>query len=353
MRGKKISSISRFILWAAAVLLLISLFVPIWQIELDAPQYPEGLRLQIWANKIAGDVDIINGLNHYIGMKTLHSEDFIEFTVLPFLVVFFVLLFSLSAFKADRKWLNISFFAFVIFGIVAMIDFWKWEYDYGHHLDPNAAIKVPGMSYQPPLVGFKQLLNFGAYSAPAAGGWLFIAAGTLVLGAVAMENKLFNKIRPSKIAGALVLFNCVTLVFYSCGNAGPEAINLHSDNCDFCRMTISDGRLAAELITEKRRTHKFDDLVCMLRYKQEQKLLVKKYYVCDYTGSNALIDAENAWFISHETFKTPMGGNIVAFASRQTATEYAARLNTVVAGWAGVEKKQLLFPGSENHEKDR
>ncbi len=66
-------------LWVAAVLLVISLLVPIWQIDLDAPQYPEGLRLLIWANKIAGDVEIINGLNHYIGMKTLHSEDFIEF----------------------------------------------------------------------------------------------------------------------------------------------------------------------------------------------------------------------------------------------------------------------------------
>jgi hypothetical protein len=53
-----------------------------------------------------------------------------------------------------------------------MIDFWLWEYDYGHNLNPNAPIIVPGMSYQPPLLGFKQLLNFGAYSYPDVGGWI-------------------------------------------------------------------------------------------------------------------------------------------------------------------------------------
>jgi len=52
------------------------------------------------------------------------------------------------------------FTLFVLFGIIAMVDFWRWEYDYGHDLDPNAAIIVPGMAYQPPLIGFKQLLNF-------------------------------------------------------------------------------------------------------------------------------------------------------------------------------------------------
>ena len=61
-----------------------------------------------------------------------------------------------------------------------MVDFWLWEYDYGHDLDPAAAIKVPGMAYQPPLIGFKQLLNFGAYSIPASGGWIFIGVGVIV-----------------------------------------------------------------------------------------------------------------------------------------------------------------------------
>ena len=79
------------------------------------------------------------------------------------------------------------------FGIFAMYDFWRWEYDYGHNLDPNAAIIVPGMAYQPPLIGFKQLLNFGAYSFPDIGGWLFIGAGMAMLIAVVYEFKFAKK----------------------------------------------------------------------------------------------------------------------------------------------------------------
>ena len=101
----KISGFSKLLLLAAALFLIVSLFVPLWSIYLDAPQYPEGLMLEIWPNKIAGDVDIINGLNHYIGMKTLKTSDFIEFTVLPYIIGFFALLFLLTLAIARKKWL--------------------------------------------------------------------------------------------------------------------------------------------------------------------------------------------------------------------------------------------------------
>ena len=167
----------------------IAVFVPIWQIELQAPQYPEGLNLKILANGLGGDVEIINGLNHYIGMKTLHSEDFIEFSILRPIILCFAVLSLLVAVSGKNKLLYFLFFLFVIFGVVAMVDFWRWEYNYGHDLDPHAAIIVPGMAYQPPLIGFKQLLNFGAYSIPDIGGWLFISSGCLMLGSVILEFK--------------------------------------------------------------------------------------------------------------------------------------------------------------------
>ena len=62
-----------------------------------------------------------------------------------------------------------------------MADFWKWEYNYGHNLSTDAPIQVPGMSYQPPLIGYKQLLNFGAYSIPDIGGWLMAVAGVIMV----------------------------------------------------------------------------------------------------------------------------------------------------------------------------
>ena len=87
----KIGILSKVFLIVAGLFLVLSLYNPIWRIELDAPHYPEGLALTIFANKLAGDVNIINGLNHYIGMKTLHEEEFIEFTVLPYIIGFYAL----------------------------------------------------------------------------------------------------------------------------------------------------------------------------------------------------------------------------------------------------------------------
>lgn len=167
---------SRFLVAFAGLLLLAVLFFPIWQIQLSAPQYPEGLELYIHASKLSGDVQIINGLNHYIGMRELHENDFIEFTVLPYIIGFIGILGIISAALNKRKWFIIWLIIFVLFGVAAIIDFYLWLYDYGHNLDPKAPIQVPGMTYQPPLIGFKQLLNFGAYSIPAIGGWLMLAA---------------------------------------------------------------------------------------------------------------------------------------------------------------------------------
>ena len=65
---------------------------------------------------------------------------------------------------------------------LSMYDFWRWEYDYGHNLDPTAPIKVPGMAYQPPLIGYKKMLNFEALSQPDIGGWFFIIAGAILAG---------------------------------------------------------------------------------------------------------------------------------------------------------------------------
>lgn len=191
--NNKLSMLSRAFIFIAGILLIASIFVPIWYIDLDAPQYPEGLRLLIKANGLGGNVEIINGLNHYIGMATLHNKDFIEFTILPYIIGFFAVISILVAVIGKRKLLNILFVAFLLFGIIAMIDFWRWEYNYGHNLNPNAAIIVPGMAYQPPLIGFKQLLNFGAYSFPDIGGWFFIGSGVLMLVAVIYEWKLKKK----------------------------------------------------------------------------------------------------------------------------------------------------------------
>lgn len=183
---------SRILIAIAALSLIITSYVPLWRIELDAPQYPEGLVMEIWTFKLGGDVDVVNGLNHYIGMKTMHTDDFIEFKILPYLIWFTIAFGLAAALIGKRTFLYVYAAWVVIFGVVAMSDFYKWEYDYGHNLDPNAPIQVPGMSYQPPFIGFKQLLNFGAYSIPDTGGFIFILNALVVVGVTFMVWKKYR-----------------------------------------------------------------------------------------------------------------------------------------------------------------
>lgn len=193
MKTNSLSKLSIILLSISGIGLVISIFVPIWAIYLEAPQYPEGLGMFLHANKITGDYEIINGLNHYIGMKTIHQEDFWEFKVLPYALGFFAVLAFLFAFLKKKWGLYLFTVLFLLFGVAFMIDFWLWEYDYGHNLNPNAPIIVPGMSYQPPLLGFKQLLNFGAYSYPDVGGWIMFGVGIISLVLSVLEFKSSKK----------------------------------------------------------------------------------------------------------------------------------------------------------------
>lgn len=183
MKKNTLSKWSSLLLLIAAVMLVVSLITPIWSIYLSAPQYPEGLAMFLHANRISGEYEIINGLNHYIGMKEIHADEFWEFTFLPYIIGFFILLCVLTAILKKRTLLVVTLIAFLLFGIGFLADFYRWLYDYGHNLDPNAAIIVPGMSYQPPLIGYKQLLNFEVWSYPNVGGIMLVLVG-VILGAV-------------------------------------------------------------------------------------------------------------------------------------------------------------------------
>lgn len=334
MRNNQLSAFSKVLLFLSGLLLVISIFFPIWKIELSAPQYPEGLVLKLFAFKIDGDVDIINGLNHYIGMKTLHTENFIEFKVLPIILEVFGLISLICSFRGIKKALLPIFVFFIFFGIIAVLDFYRWNYEYGHDLDPNAAIRVPGMAYQPPMIGYKQLLNFGAYSIPDIGGWMLISAGILLLTAV-IKEKYFKR-KSTQFLSILLL----SLFLFSCSENKPVPIKLDTDNCDFCKMGISDGRFGAEVITKKGRAYKFDDISCMFRYcKDNQNIQVKAYYVHDYAKNNELIAADKAFFVSGGTIKSPMHGNIAAFSNKSEAKAFEVQLHGTVEQWEAILKK--------------
>ncbi len=329
MQSRSIQPISKFILVAVSLCLVASLFAPLWRIELDAPQYPEGLALQIWANKLAGDVDIINGLNHYIGMQTLHTENFIEFTILPYIIIFFAIVALAVAVIAKRGALLTLLISFVVFGIVSMVDFYRWNYNYGHNLDPNAAIQVPGMAYQPPILGFKQLLNFGAFSIPDIGGWLFILAGVLLSLAVFLEYKPF--IKKAKYTTILIL--PFVLFQTACSQKGPVPVKFNADQCGYCKMTITEPQFACELITTKGRVYKFDDLHCLKKYLKNQPEENADLYVANFTNPENFLPLKSAFLLKGGTIKSPMGGHTAAFESKSDAENAQKDLQGELINW--------------------
>ncbi len=168
--------------------MLLGLFVfPMWNIRLGAPQYPEPLGIDIYVNGLQGesefDIQNIDGLNHYIGMKTLPKPDEMwEFSVFPKVVLGMSalgILIGLLAFlgKLPPIWFLLWFIMMSVLGALGIYDFNLWLIDYGSDLDPQAILKLVNpdgtpMQYNPPLIGHKRLLNFDAYSYPRTGGIL-------------------------------------------------------------------------------------------------------------------------------------------------------------------------------------
>ena len=184
---------TRLLLALAALALTVTYVLPLWHIALEAPQYPEGLGLYISIDGVAGqnpnDLRSLNGLNHYIGMHEIVPEEIPELRFLPVAIGVLTALGLLAA-AIGRRWALTTYAAVLVSGALAgLADFWWWGYRYGHELDPRAAIRVPGMTYQHPLIGSKQLLNITAHSWPASGGWILTGAVGLVVALVVIEHR--------------------------------------------------------------------------------------------------------------------------------------------------------------------
>jgi hypothetical protein len=182
--GRPLEPGPRLLLIAAAALLVAVYFFPLWNLTMFAPQYPEGLRLDIYSYRLEGgndgqDIKEINVLNHYIGMRDLVAEDFTEFKWLPFAVGVLGLLYLRAAVLGttgrlvDVLVLNMYFSAF------ALWSFGHRMYVYGHNLAPTAAVKVP--PFMPPMFGYKQLANFEVYSYPQAASYAMGVSSLLVV----------------------------------------------------------------------------------------------------------------------------------------------------------------------------
>jgi hypothetical protein len=173
----------RALLVVGALLMAFIYFLPLWSLTMFAPQYPNGLRLQIYSYKLVGgnagqDVKEINILNHYIGMKPLAAEDFTEFKWIPFVVGAMALLFLRAVVIGQISNLVDVVVLYLYFGGFSLWSFAYKMYSYGHTLAPEAPVKVP--PFTPPLFGYQKIANFEIYSYPGAASYA-LAGAALVL----------------------------------------------------------------------------------------------------------------------------------------------------------------------------
>ena len=173
---------SRLLLLAAAVAVAGSVLFPLWKLQLVAPQYSDGLTMQIYSYKIQGgglegnDIKEINNLNHYIGMKTIDQADFTEMQIMPFMFGVFILLALRAAVFGEMKNVIDLFVLASYFGAFSIGAFYYRLYWYGHNLDPHAPMTIK--PFTPLIFGTQKIANFTQSSYPEMGTyllWVFMA----------------------------------------------------------------------------------------------------------------------------------------------------------------------------------
>jgi hypothetical protein len=183
-----VSLTARLMLLAAAGLLVTTFFFPLWNLTMFAPQYPDGLRLDIYPYTLVGgnngqDVKEINVLNHYIGMHELVDESFTEFKWMPFVIGALGLLILRAVVHGTVVALVDVTMLFVYFGAFSLWSFGYKLYQYGHDLAPTAAVRVP--PFMPPMFGYQKIANFEVYSYPRPASYAMAAVGLLLVAALA------------------------------------------------------------------------------------------------------------------------------------------------------------------------
>ena len=137
-----------------------------------------------------------------------------------------------------------------------------------------------------------------------------------------------------------VLALSLLLLLNSC-NSGPESLKIGKDNCAFCKMTISDNRYGAEIITSKGKVYKFDDSHCLLAFMQAKTVAkedIKDVYLADFAGDHKLIKAETAFLLRSDAFRGPMNGNIGAFSVEDSMKKMAQQYQGTAITWKQLEQ---------------
>jgi copper chaperone NosL len=357
---------SRLLQALAALLLAPAFLLPLWSIRMVAPQYSDGLGMFIGLRDIWGhrphDIQNINILNHYIGMMPIEPDRVEVLRIMPWAVLFLIGSGLVVALVGRRRLVYGWLAAFAALGSAGLYEFYRWQHMYGHNLDPMAPIKVPGMTYQPPFIGSKTLLNITASSYPSW-GTLFIAL-SFALGVTALfwgrwrtfgravvttrpALRLRHALSPALVLLALAVAGCAR------ADARPDALRddrprfgAAGQTDAFCDGQIPPTRFGGEVVTRGGETHAFMSVECMAGFVASGRVSageIERISVVDYNSVDRLIDARAAHYVRMQFQRSPSGLDLAA-----TETEkVAANLHYFMGGQRMSWDEVLAFVAAE------
>ncbi len=331
------------LLMALAALVMLPVFVsPLWTIGLVAPQYSDGLGMYIYVNDIVGherhDIQNINILNHYIGMQEIDPETVPALEIMPIVLAGLVITGLLVA-VIGKPWLMVGWLgAFLVAGVAGMVEFYAWNIDYGHNLSPDAPIRIPDMTYSPPIIGTEQLLNIRASSWPHLGS-LYLAISALLAAAAAFVGFRGRRRekgeaqggdaapKPASLAAAFVVLLFVAGCgsaeeprLDSAGEAPGDRIVYGVDEDPFCGDTVEAVRWGGEIVTPAGERLRFRSVECLAGYLLEGRLdpdEALQVRVVDFPHGWKLVDASEARFLHTPNLSSPDGSRLLAIEAPQ------------------------------------
>jgi hypothetical protein len=175
----------------AALLLLVSLLLPYWVLELSAPQFPEGLTISAYVNRLEGDVVELEGLNHYVGLGSFEDGAVFERTIAIAAIIVLAGL-VLAALYIHSRWVLLLVLPALLFPLIFMADLQYWLWNYGHNLDSAAPFAAAVGEFTPPLFGTAEIAQFDTLALPGPGFILSLVASALIIAGLYFHRKAYK-----------------------------------------------------------------------------------------------------------------------------------------------------------------
>jgi hypothetical protein len=175
----------------SALLMVVSLLLPYWVLRLQAPQYPDGLTITSYVNRLEGDVGELEGLNHYVGLGSFEDAAVLERSIAVVAIAGLAAL-LLAALFIHSRWVLVLTLPAFFFPLVFLMDLQYWLYDFGHNLDPLAPLSAAVGEFTPPIFGAAEIAQFDTLALPGVGLLLSFLASGLIGYALILHRRAYK-----------------------------------------------------------------------------------------------------------------------------------------------------------------